>query len=1156
MAWTTIFTPPQPITTFNNGWQVGGGRFEVPSSLLTAAPGATLVRVTIKTYSTTSSGNIDDCWIGESGGLTDRWAFDGNQVQLKFSGAVNKTGITGAQTIVTDAATFSYNPAKTLIVAMHFSGTELDLVADSNTLDTTCTFDYYVSGTSTSSQTDPAMSNPNNNGDVGIALIEMGSAGSSGDPPSNINVSYYKSCSYRDYTVAPLNPNLYPPTAPALPEVNSQLGIPFNTGSYRDTVNYDGGSSAFLPNIIQGLVNSQLGVPFSGLNYRDTINYDGGSSAFLPNIIQGLVNSQLGVPFNGLNYRDSFFDGSAFLPNIIQGTVQSLFGVSFNGLNYRDYQGWTRNPGLFQIATVQPFFNPLAPVSFNSGAYRDSSVAPENPNLYPAAAQEYGISVNIYSHTSLSYRDYAPPPGNPNLYQPPAPFFNALAPVPFSSGSYRDNFLVETAFPTTIGATADYGTSVNRYRFSDLSYRDYYIQPVNVSLYTTSALPFLGLSLPVPFNANRYLDTRNYNDSSNAFLPFIIQSPVQSLLGAPFNPLSYRDSFFDGSAFLPNTIQNPVQSLLGVSFNGLNYREYLTGENNPSLFPIVSVTPFFNSLASVPFNSVSYRDTAYSKNPAAFLPGVIQGQVQSQLGVPFSGLNYRDTENVGDNNGILPNIAQCPVQSLFGVSFNGLSYRDYPGWTRNPGLFPVVSVSPFFNPLAAVPFSSVSYRDTGNVDTSAFLPATIQGQVQSQLGAPFNALAYRDPANVGDNAFLPGTIQTPASTFLNVGENAAPFNTKAYRDSYTFQISYGLFPPPPSGPFPFVSSQLGAPFNAVSFRDPANVGDNAFLPGTIQGQTQSLLGSQFSGLGYRDSFTALRNPSLYAPVVGGAPFSPPLFTAIFNALAYRDSAETLRNPSLYPAAAVTSPFVPPISQAAFNALAYRDAANVGDNAFLPSVIQGKVQALLGSPFNAARYQDTAGYPPNAFLPRLIQPSVRALLGIPFTDRSYRDSFFDGTAFLPNTIQGKVQSQLGVPFSPTSYRDSFVVPNPGVLYPPPTARPFFNQSVTARFDPLFYADQSLCTRTETNNIILCANKNAVIRIALQDGFGNWLQPPFEPGYFSIFRGNQTVLERTTEPPGQRNYPLHVFTPMPFLNPPQMVRFNPLSYADNTSFMGNK
>lgn len=179
MSFVTIFTAPNPLSTFNNGWEVGGGRFEIPSSLLTTAPGATLVRVTIKTFSTTSSGNIDDCWIGESGGLTDRWAFDGNQVQLKFSGSVNKTGITGAQTIVTDAATFAYNQAKTLIVAMHMSGTHLDLAAETTV--SACTFDYYVSGTSTSSQTDPAMGFPNNNGNVGLALIEMGTG--SADPP-------------------------------------------------------------------------------------------------------------------------------------------------------------------------------------------------------------------------------------------------------------------------------------------------------------------------------------------------------------------------------------------------------------------------------------------------------------------------------------------------------------------------------------------------------------------------------------------------------------------------------------------------------------------------------------------------------------------------------------------------------------------------------------------------------------------------------------------------------------------------------------------------------------------------------------------------------------------------------------------------------------
>jgi hypothetical protein len=47
----------------------------------------------------------------------------------------------------------------------------------------------------------------------------------------------------------------------------------------------------------------------------------------------------------------------------------------------------------------------------------------------------------------------------------------------------------------------------------------------------------------------------------------------------------------------------------------------------------------------------------------------------------------------------------------------------------------------------------------------------------------------------------------------------------------------------------------------------------------------------------------------------------------------------------------------------------------------------------------------------------------------------------------------------------------------------------------------------------------------------------------------------IMNCDVSQPVKRNYPIHIPNPMPFLNPPQGVKFNTLSYVDKTSFMGN-
>jgi hypothetical protein len=59
-----------------------------------------------------------------------------------------------------------------------------------------------------------------------------------------------------------------------------------------------------------------------------------------------------------------------------------------------------------------------------------------------------------------------------------------------------------------------------------------------------------------------------------------------------------------------------------------------------------------------------------------------------------------------------------------------------------------------------------------------------------------------------------------------------------------------------------------------------------------------------------------------------------------------------------------------------------------------------------------------------------------------------------------------------------------------------------------------------------------------------------------GSVELESGLLQIVNCDISAPSKRNYPIHVFNPpMPFLNPPQVVKFNTLSYLDKTSFMGN-
>lgn len=111
-----------PVTVFSdtlsgNSPQGGlGARVVIPVAALSAAPGTTSVAVKLSTTSATLAGAKLVAYIGEAAASGDAWAFDGNQVQLKWSGATTFTTTAGAQSFTSDAIPFTYSSTKKLIV--------------------------------------------------------------------------------------------------------------------------------------------------------------------------------------------------------------------------------------------------------------------------------------------------------------------------------------------------------------------------------------------------------------------------------------------------------------------------------------------------------------------------------------------------------------------------------------------------------------------------------------------------------------------------------------------------------------------------------------------------------------------------------------------------------------------------------------------------------------------------------------------------------------------------------------------------------------------------------------------------------------------------------------------------------------------------------
>ena len=80
----------------------------------------TKVRITLDA-STVASAIIDACYVGHRAGAGDPYDYDGNQVQILFSGAAGVTVAAGSPRL-SDEITFSFDKTKDLIIGVHFSG--------------------------------------------------------------------------------------------------------------------------------------------------------------------------------------------------------------------------------------------------------------------------------------------------------------------------------------------------------------------------------------------------------------------------------------------------------------------------------------------------------------------------------------------------------------------------------------------------------------------------------------------------------------------------------------------------------------------------------------------------------------------------------------------------------------------------------------------------------------------------------------------------------------------------------------------------------------------------------------------------------------------------------------------------------------------------
>jgi hypothetical protein len=114
------------LTTSNTGNQGYQFREVIPASSLSASGTVSgSIRVGFSFTSGTSGGSMT-AYIGELGS-GNAWSFDGTQVQLTFGGSTTLSGLNGASTVYSDYVPFTLNASKSLVIAMHYTGTTINV---------------------------------------------------------------------------------------------------------------------------------------------------------------------------------------------------------------------------------------------------------------------------------------------------------------------------------------------------------------------------------------------------------------------------------------------------------------------------------------------------------------------------------------------------------------------------------------------------------------------------------------------------------------------------------------------------------------------------------------------------------------------------------------------------------------------------------------------------------------------------------------------------------------------------------------------------------------------------------------------------------------------------------------------------------------------
>lgn len=185
---TVVLDKSATLAGTDDGNGNGGANFRhiVKAAVLGAATG-TQMRVTLLfgTAETTETPAIDDMWVGQAAASGNAYDFNGNQVQLKFSGGNSINGA-AAGAVVSDWVTLgeAYDSSKNYVFAFHpksGANCNISFAAIAN-----CDQYFPTAGnTSTSASTVPADVFGVNAGALSlIEKIEIQAAGGGGIPTS------------------------------------------------------------------------------------------------------------------------------------------------------------------------------------------------------------------------------------------------------------------------------------------------------------------------------------------------------------------------------------------------------------------------------------------------------------------------------------------------------------------------------------------------------------------------------------------------------------------------------------------------------------------------------------------------------------------------------------------------------------------------------------------------------------------------------------------------------------------------------------------------------------------------------------------------------------------------------------------------------------